>query len=229
MWGAAALHPSMYELTEPRVVRDTPVTPARLVILTVAALVAPVVLFVEPIRGSNVDAIPIAVLSALLFLLVMLRLAGVVGNYRQATRRERILRETGGTLVAATDVEAVRDEVIAAVGRLFPEGSSYEVALRLKDETLHDESMDPELRNSLVRNPTGPRFVRTDAIQATILTRMRSHEIALFVPLILTDRAVGEPLIGPSWWRPAIRTWLCCRAAWKCWPARPRWPSSGST
>jgi diguanylate cyclase (GGDEF)-like protein/PAS domain S-box-containing protein len=197
MWGAAALHPSMYDLTEPRIVRDTPVTPGRLVVLTLAALVAPVVLFVEPIRGSNVDAIPIAVLSAALFLLVMLRLAGVVGNYRQATGRERILREAGEAMVAATDVEAVRHEAIAATGRLFPEGADYEVVLPLKHETRHDESIDADLRQAVVSDPLPTRFIRTADIQAdSVRHAMREHEIALVVPLMLTDRAVGEPLIG---------------------------------
>jgi diguanylate cyclase (GGDEF)-like protein/PAS domain S-box-containing protein len=196
MWGAAALHPSMYELTEPRVARDVGVTPARLVIVTVSALVAPVVLFIEPLRATTADAAPIAVLSTVLFLLVLMRLAGVLGNFRQATLRERSLREAGAALVSASDVETVRSVMLTAVQRLFPPGVAYEVALPLRDETMQDESIDLEVREQAVRNPLPTRFIRTDTIQAASLHGMRNHEFALVVPLVVTDRAIGEPLIG---------------------------------
>src|SRR5262249_10987220 len=90
-WGAAALHPFMRQLTEPRIQRDSPVSIWRMGVLTLAALVAPAVLLIETARGSQVDAIPIGVLSAVVFLLVLLCLAGVVQSYRKATERERSL------------------------------------------------------------------------------------------------------------------------------------------
>ncbi len=195
-WGGAALHPSMRELTEPRVIREVQITRWRLIVLTVSGLIAPVVLFVEPIRGYTVDAIPIAVLSAALFLLVLLRLAGVAGSYRQVTGRERSLREAGSLLVAATDVDTVRAVVVAAVGRLFPPGVKYEVALPLKADTLDDESLDQDVRESWVKKPAPTQFVHTDMIPSTRLSELREHEIALVIPLVVADRASGEPLIG---------------------------------
>ena len=44
-WGAAALHPSMTELTEPVPRQQVEVSPARLAVLMLASLIAPVVLF----------------------------------------------------------------------------------------------------------------------------------------------------------------------------------------
>ena len=134
-WGAAALHPSMRDLTEPRVVRESDVTTTRMVILTLSALIAPIVLVIEEVRGTVHDSIAIAALSALVFLLVLLRLAGVVRTNRQATERERGLREAGAILVSATDVETVRDTVRAAVARLLPTGERHAVALTLWTET----------------------------------------------------------------------------------------------
>ncbi len=195
-WGAAALHPSMRALTEPRVVRDAQVTPVRLAVLTLSALVAPAVLLIESWRGSDVDAIPIAVLSAFVFLLVLFRLAGVVANYRRATERERSLREASGALVFASDLNTVRSVVTAAVGGLFQPGESFEVALPLKDDTLNDQSIDADYREAVVRDPPPTRFIHTETIQTSTLQALRQHEIALVVPLVVRNRAVGEPLIG---------------------------------
>ena len=60
-WGAAALHPSMTTLTEPIPRSQPPSSPIRLVLIMLAALVAPVVLFVESVRDDVIDAGVIAV------------------------------------------------------------------------------------------------------------------------------------------------------------------------
>ncbi|HEX6871723.1 MAG TPA: GGDEF domain-containing protein, partial [Micromonosporaceae bacterium] len=101
-WGAAALHPSMVSLTEPRTVWTSEVSTRRVLMLTLSSLIAPAVLFIEAQQGRVDDAEAIAVLSATIFLLVLLRLAGVVATHRQALARERGLREAGHALVAAT-------------------------------------------------------------------------------------------------------------------------------
>jgi diguanylate cyclase (GGDEF)-like protein/PAS domain S-box-containing protein len=195
-WGAAALHPSMRQLTEPRIQRDSPVSVGRMGVLTLAALVAPAVLLIETARGSQVDAIPIGVLSAVVFLLVLLRLAGVVQSYRKATEREQSLREAGGALVFASDPDMVRSVVLSAVSGLFRPGEGYEAALPFKAETLNDESIDRERREGAIRDPLPPRFIRTSTIQSTEMVQLRRHEIALVVPMVVRSRAVGEPLIG---------------------------------
>jgi diguanylate cyclase (GGDEF)-like protein len=72
-WGAAALHPSMISLTEPYE-RTQRVTTWRVVPLAAAALVAPSVLLVEALRANLRDGPVIAVFSAAMFLLVLIRL-----------------------------------------------------------------------------------------------------------------------------------------------------------
>ena len=72
-WGAAALSPSMVELTEP-VARSRRTDSERVLPLAVAALVAPTVLMIEALEMDLRDGPVIAVSSALMFLLVLLRL-----------------------------------------------------------------------------------------------------------------------------------------------------------
>jgi diguanylate cyclase (GGDEF)-like protein len=73
-WGAAALHPSMRQLTEPHE-REGRLTAGRVIPLALAAMVAPTVLLVEAIQGNVKDAAVIAVFSALMFGLVVARLS----------------------------------------------------------------------------------------------------------------------------------------------------------
>src|SRR3989440_8244327 len=106
-WGLAALHPSMVRLTEPQVVREGEVSGRRLTVLALSAAIAPAVLLVETLRGAVRDGVVIAILSTLIFALVLTRLAGVVNRHRQALARERGLREAANALLLASDVAAV--------------------------------------------------------------------------------------------------------------------------
>ncbi|MEV6923127.1 GGDEF domain-containing protein [Dactylosporangium sp. NPDC051485] len=78
--GGSALHPSMRRIDDPAPVRAVPTTPARLVALAAASLLAPVVLLVQYARGTTRDVPVIAVACALLFLLVLGRMAGLVAD-----------------------------------------------------------------------------------------------------------------------------------------------------
>src|SRR3954471_17141044 len=98
LWGAAALHPSMRTLEEPATGERTPLTRARLALLGGACLIAPGVALAEE-RG-NADLLVIILASALLFLLVVTRMAGLVRQQEHLTSRERALRSAGVDLVA---------------------------------------------------------------------------------------------------------------------------------
>ncbi len=118
-WGLAALHPSMKSLTMPRVTRESQVTGTRLAVLTLSALIAPAVLYIEESVGTVEDGHAIAIMSALIFFLVLVRLAGVVAGHRNAVARERGLREAGAALVSANQPAEV--ETPSAT----PSGSCY--------------------------------------------------------------------------------------------------------
>ncbi len=92
LWGAAALHGSMVYLDEPTAEADLRHPRRRLVILAGASLMAPAVQILQAARGEPVDRPVLATCSALLFILVLVRLNGLmvdIGAYRRAERQLR--------------------------------------------------------------------------------------------------------------------------------------------
>ena len=120
-WGAAALHPSMTELTRPIPQRLTQGSRLRVALLLMAAsLIAPAVLLAESVGKPVQDAGVIAVCSAVLYVLVLSRLADVAAAHRRALDRASVLRLAGASLAAAVTREqaagAVRSGVRALLG-----------------------------------------------------------------------------------------------------------------
>ena len=97
LWGAAVLEPSVATLTDPAPPARTGLTRARLAALAAASLMAPAVLAIQAGRGQRIDVPVIVAGCALLFLLVLVRVAGLVREV-EATVRE--LRGTEGVLRA---------------------------------------------------------------------------------------------------------------------------------
>ena len=73
-WGAAALDPSMVEVTEPYT-RDTALTAGRVIPLALTALIAPGILLTEVLRRDYQDAPVLSAISAVMFVLVVVRLS----------------------------------------------------------------------------------------------------------------------------------------------------------
>ncbi|MBT0769053.1 EAL domain-containing protein [Kineosporia sp. J2-2] len=78
LWGSAALHPSMRELTETHVHKPVPFTRRRLTALTVAVLLAPVILIVQLISGTAPSVWAVALASIVLFSLVVMRMNAAI-------------------------------------------------------------------------------------------------------------------------------------------------------
>jgi len=117
-WGAAALHPSMRQLSEPRPVAAPRTSRSRLALLGAVSLIAPVVLLIETMAGKPVDASAVAGVAALMFLLVSLRMAGVVRAHQQAVTREQVLRREAAELVGAPGRAEIHMATISAVSEL---------------------------------------------------------------------------------------------------------------
>lgn len=93
LWGSAALHPSAGQVSEPGDVIVEGMTRRRLVALTAASLLAPGVLGVELAIGSRLDGWALVLSSGLLFVLVVLRMAGLLRRLQeQSARLEAITR-----------------------------------------------------------------------------------------------------------------------------------------
>jgi diguanylate cyclase (GGDEF)-like protein/PAS domain S-box-containing protein len=110
LWGAAALHPSMSGLDEVASDREPRLSPLRLVLLTCASLIAPAIEMIQEVGSRNVDLLVIIAASAVLFGLVVARMAGLVRQQERFMTRERALSSAGAALVTAT----TREEIYAA-------------------------------------------------------------------------------------------------------------------
>ena len=91
---------------------------ARLALLAPVSLIAPVVLLVETNLGNPVDAPAIAGVAGLMFLLVVLRMSGLVRAHQEAIAREQVLRRAAGKLVAAPGRDGIYEAAITAAEEL---------------------------------------------------------------------------------------------------------------
>jgi diguanylate cyclase (GGDEF)-like protein/PAS domain S-box-containing protein len=110
LWGAGALHPSMRGLEEVATDREPRLSPLRLALLTCASLIAPAIELIQEVGRRDVDLFVIIAASAVLFGLVVARMAGLVRQQERFMARERALSGAGAALVAAT----TREEIYAA-------------------------------------------------------------------------------------------------------------------
>lgn len=118
-WGAAALHPSMRELTETHPRREKYLNVKAFVLLSGAALVAPVLLVWRVASdGLGGDIGVIGVSSGVVFLLVMARVTSLARGPAAQVDLERSLRAIGERLVAASGPEQVDSAALAAVRSL---------------------------------------------------------------------------------------------------------------
>jgi diguanylate cyclase (GGDEF)-like protein/PAS domain S-box-containing protein len=200
-WGAAALHPSMTELTRPAARQRAPSSVIRLTLIMLASLIAPAVLLTEALEHRVQDAGVIAVCSALLYVLVLSRLADVATALRRTLARARILRVAGADLAAAATVEQAATAVRAGVASLMENRQRGPIVVAVRE--------GGALR--VVGAPPGQPHVATElpAAQAeswlSELTGPGSRLMAspggdqrsvLLCPLYLQDRPAGDPLIG---------------------------------
>jgi signal transduction histidine kinase len=92
LWGVAALHPSMRELSQRQDARGPRLTNVRLVVLAVAVATVPVILVIERFVDREIDALALAIGSAVLSALVLLRLSGMIRSLDRHRRSERSAR-----------------------------------------------------------------------------------------------------------------------------------------
>ncbi|HWJ33603.1 MAG TPA: ATP-binding protein [Gaiellaceae bacterium] len=102
LWGFAALHPSMRELSEPAPAGGPRLSTLRLTMLGAALATAPAVLLWQAVRGSAISAVAIGVGACLLGALVLLRFAGI---QRQLLVQNEHLRQA----------DRLKDEFVALV------------------------------------------------------------------------------------------------------------------
>jgi diguanylate cyclase (GGDEF)-like protein/PAS domain S-box-containing protein len=114
-WGAAALNPSMRDLTLEQPWRPGQLKPSTLGLLSASALAAPLLIVWRDVRGVPKDAGTLAGFSVAVFVLVMLRLTGLARVQAVNASRELALRSFSESLVAATERVEVWTTGVTAV------------------------------------------------------------------------------------------------------------------
>ncbi|GIF05960.1 putative bifunctional diguanylate cyclase/phosphodiesterase [Actinoplanes siamensis] len=203
----AALIPSMAELTRRSAAPAAETSRGRLALLAVAALAAPTVLIGKMFQDGQVAGLfLVAVLSLLMLMLVLARMAGIMTSHRQAVTRERALREASAALVSAADAEAVGLAVRTTVAQLLPGDVPHGVVLAIS--IAQDEPMSPEAAaQAAVDRATGTaaRLVQTRDVDWAVSVRLTQFAETLRCPMVLQDRPTGDPLVGvlhvgaPGW------------------------------
>jgi diguanylate cyclase (GGDEF)-like protein len=92
--GAAVLHPSTSKRSAHALSEVSTLPPQRLALLAAASMMAPAVLFIEGLRDKEVNDLVIGGASAVLFLLVLFRMAGLVRQVQTQAAKLETLSDT---------------------------------------------------------------------------------------------------------------------------------------
>jgi diguanylate cyclase (GGDEF)-like protein/PAS domain S-box-containing protein len=164
-WGAAALHPSMGQLSHPAPALPR-ITRRRLVVVGSAALIPPALLFIEEVRGQVVDAAAIAVTAAALFGLVLGRIAGLARQlaHNQGEARFRSLVQNALDAIVVVDARGCIRYQTPSTGRVLGHDPAHLEGRPLGD-LLHPS--DQQQLQLLLASP---------AASATLEWRLRHHD-----------------------------------------------------
>jgi diguanylate cyclase (GGDEF)-like protein/PAS domain S-box-containing protein len=143
---------------------------ARLALLGAASLLAPLTQAVMMWRGDAANMTVVLVATITLFILAMIRMAGLVTARQQSADRERALRTAGAALVTATNREGIHRAAIEAAKSLAGEDAAIRIC-----------ELDGEVELVVVAaaggpsDPQGTRF-RLDELQAWKRERLLDNE-----------------------------------------------------
>ncbi|MGX6600581.1 putative bifunctional diguanylate cyclase/phosphodiesterase [Micromonosporaceae bacterium Da 78-11] len=179
----SALHPSMRTLTVKREMAVRAIAGGRrIAAMSTAALIAPAVLLIEDLGGEVHDAPMIATASALMFALVMARVAGLMRDQRDTAARERALRITGTELVAATSERDAAAALRKAVADLVPAGTAYEFHI-----------CGTDVPESEVIGLTRAHRVKIAELPPEIAAELAGFDEALTADVVVAGRVPGSP------------------------------------
>ncbi len=131
LWGAAALHPSMRTLSDKARDQEIRLSKPRLMLLALASLMAPGVMFIQQVRRVTLDMPVLIGASVVLFLLVVTRMAGLVHKQELSATREKALRTAGAALVTATNREGIYAATLEAARTLAGDSAASRLLVSL--------------------------------------------------------------------------------------------------
>jgi diguanylate cyclase (GGDEF)-like protein/PAS domain S-box-containing protein len=220
-WGAAALHPSMVELTKTVRQRVPDAAPGSVIVLMLASLIPPAYLLFHSSQKHDSVEVVVAIACGVLYLLMLSRLWDVAATNRRSLIRERTLRVASAALASAGSVEEVAAAVSDAAAALVPGGRAEHAAILAVRDGDYLREVDPSGSAGTayppdpvdiwlkLANGRTPRFVTVAEIRAARhgtssfapppdapLPPHVVYEGALLCPLTLKDRPAGDPFIG---------------------------------
>jgi diguanylate cyclase (GGDEF)-like protein/PAS domain S-box-containing protein len=166
LWGSAALHPSMKELSDAAPRRERRFTPFRLVLLAGATLVAPVLEIVKDPSRSGSDMIVMIAASIAVFSLVVGRMWGLVRQREKSVGREQALTAAGGLLVAASSRQETAVAGLRAVAELAGPETEARLCRIAGDEVTVSAIVDGELTSWRAVDELAPAVREAEAVGA---------------------------------------------------------------
>lgn len=188
LWGAAALHPSMRELSKSRKLPALRVAGGRIAVLAAALVTVPAALLAQQLRGKPLDIYVVVAIGAAISLLVIGRLTAILRALERLRVRERAARalaedaqlqlsEQNAHLVEA---DRLKDEFVALIShdlRTPLTSIVGYVELALDDDV--DSPLDEERRSYLeVVSRSSERLLRL-VDDLLFIARIQSGHLAL--------------------------------------------------
>jgi diguanylate cyclase (GGDEF)-like protein/PAS domain S-box-containing protein len=163
LYAAAALHPSMAQIGAAGEHHPDRLSRGRLFLLTAAVLLVPAVTLFEWIRDKSIDVPVVLGASGVAFVLVVLRMTGLVHTAEAARRdlgrslgREQVMRQASLSLVSASSRNDVYQSAAGAIGTLISDRAEGRV-LHVDDDGNYEVVAATNHRDIPVMGKTVPR------------------------------------------------------------------------
>ena len=204
-FGAAALHPSMRNISESPADAEVRVGAGRLILLASASLLAPLAQMIQIWTGREGENLPVILGATItLFALVIVRMAGLVRRQQESTDREKALRQAGASLVIATSRSAIHEAATQAAISL----TGTTAAIRMCEQLEEGKALVVVASSGGVEDATGLEF-SLDELQDWKVQRLLEHgafvvglnESVLRDPLRLQDGEEGAVFVAPLFLR----------------------------
>jgi diguanylate cyclase (GGDEF)-like protein/PAS domain S-box-containing protein len=215
--GAAALSPTMRELTEPAKRLVSQASRIRLAVLTVTTLIGPAMLGYIAVADKDLREAHVAATAMALYLLVLARVWSVNVSHRRSLLLERELRMVGTRLASARSVADISAAVEGTV-TVFVTGetSRFQALFALRSgDALQVVSPAADARAPVPAGElaelagtwlprlrplesTDPVFLPNDHLEPAerAAAERAGYDGILLCPLMLTNRPSGDPLVG---------------------------------
>jgi signal transduction histidine kinase/ActR/RegA family two-component response regulator len=198
LFGAAALHPSMTTVSDAAMTKSR-LTPPRILAVTIAALIAPVIVEVEATGGAGSDTEIAGAAAIVLFGLVIARMVGLARAQEATTEREHAMRRASDAFVTATSpseiMQAAQEAALLLAGAVAkptvfhieerdgerwlvavdpPGGEERQLALALLPHDMLDQlNQRAPIEIANARATLGEGFAVTPAFVAPVLAQGR--------------------------------------------------------